>query len=90
LLLNFGTRSLEYRRFAFSKYFNLRNLRILRSKINLSRNPKNKTHKKLTSDLGLTYKARVTKVTVFETNKGIGNRCGDALEERKSRRLLIL
>jgi hypothetical protein len=44
----------------------------------------------LTSDLGLTYKARVTKVTVFETDKGIGNWRGDALEERKSRRLLIL
>jgi len=44
----------------------------------------------LTSEVGLTYKARVTKVTVFETDKGIGNRRGDALEERKSRRLLIL
>ncbi len=40
--------------------------------------------------MGLTYKARVTKVTAFETDKGIGNRCGDALEEGKGRRLLIL
>ncbi len=40
--------------------------------------------------MGVTYKARVTKVTVFETDKGIGNRCGDALEEGKGRRLLIL
>lgn len=40
--------------------------------------------------VALTYKARVTKVTVFETDKGIGNRCGDALDERKGRRLLIL
>ncbi len=38
----------------------------------------------------MTYKARVTKVTAFETVEGIGNRCGDALEERKGRRLLIL
>ena len=36
------------------------------------------------------YKAPVTKVTAFETDKGIGERCGDALGERVSRRLLIL
>lgn len=52
--------------------------------------PKNKTHKKLTRDMDVTYKARVTKVTAFETDKGIGNRYGDALDERKGRRLLIL
>ena len=40
--------------------------------------------------MGLTYKAHVTKVTAFETDEGIGNRCGDALDERKGRRLLIL
>ena len=36
------------------------------------------------------YTATVTKVTVFETVEGIGTRCGDALRERRSRRLLIL
>ena len=40
--------------------------------------------------MALTYKARVTKVTVFETDKGIGNWCGDALDEGRGRRLLIL
>lgn len=40
--------------------------------------------------MAVTYKARVTKVTAFGTDEGIGNRCGDALEERKGRRLLIL
>ena len=36
------------------------------------------------------YKHPVTNVTAFETEEGIGNRCGDALRERKGRRLLIL
>jgi hypothetical protein len=36
------------------------------------------------------YKANVTKVTAFETDEGIGERCGDALGERRGRRLLIL
>ena len=36
------------------------------------------------------YKARVTKVTALETDEGIGKRCGDALGEGISRRLLIL
>lgn len=39
---------------------------------------KNKTHKKLTRNMSVEYKARVTKVTALETNKGIGKRCGDA------------
>jgi hypothetical protein len=40
--------------------------------------------------VGVTYKARVTKVKAFETDKGIGDRSGDAPEERRGRRLLIL
>jgi hypothetical protein len=39
---------------------------------------KNKTQKTLTENELPRYKARVTKVAAFETDKGIGNRCGDA------------
>jgi hypothetical protein len=36
------------------------------------------------------YKHPVARVAAFETEKGIGNRCGDAASERRDRRLLIL
>ena len=35
-------------------------------------------------------KLPVTEVTAFETDEGIGERCGDALGERGGRRLLNL
>jgi hypothetical protein len=50
---------------------------------------KNKTQKNLTPKVLLRYKARVTKVAAFETDKGIGEQCGDASFEGINRRLLI-
>jgi hypothetical protein len=45
---------------------------------------KNKTHKKLILKEGSRITLHVARVTVFETNKGIGNRCGDTRKRGKT------
>jgi len=46
---------------------------------------KNKSHKKLTPKIVFGISISVTKVTVFETNEGIGERSREALGESKGR-----
>ncbi len=51
---------------------------------------KNKTHKKLILKKHSRITLSVARVTAFETNKGIGDRCGDTRKRGKTGGLLIL